>query len=824
MKSKTKEITQVIEKPETRKVILSIENLKKYFVNQGYINKAVDGVSFNLHEGEIIGLIGESGSGKTTVGRSILRLYDDYNGFIRLNEKIISGKKLTRQRTKYLRRNVQMIFQDPHASLNGQHTIYSILREPLIINGILKEKLDDIFLDWQDVKKAFKYTFHINAMQLEVQNYREINRLAKPFFAKWEEEFANFKFSDDDSFEDSFSRFFLYLEEKQLMESKIINNVYTNTNKLFNIYYEHQQKYRNRELSSIETNYWENSKRLKKEIELTKISAEAYEAKKILLKLKQDYKNLKLEKIEQLRTCKNTFINFLNEYKNESEISQIEKLMTLDLKSYIFNLKSQLLFLKKYSVLKEISKKCKYLQFEEARKVIADLDSYADAFFAKYLKEINFHLVQTENIGENSPQLTDEQIKSLDLKLSKPHIEIKKILNEDFEFDFSSYVVLSQKSEEEFDKKIANLEHEILKTKQIIKDGKKKNYSTENLKQAQNALKEAEQTYIEDMNLFLKSYRVKITKAYEQLQEQKQLYLNLRSSQQKCNTKFDEIEKMFWSYLESKITDEKSFKEINALISYYKSDIAVKKDTLKSFQIEKYYLDKDLKNLYILLGIDLKWAAKNIADENVVWKDRFNKYNSNFFKPLAKFYIGQLLCKTIIYKSLEDVGLLKQFAYRYPHEFSGGQLQRIVIARALITQPKIIVADEPIASLDISIQAQVINLLKELCNEKNIGMILIAHDLSMIEYVADNVQIMHLGKIVEFGKTENIYARPIHPYTINLFKAIPKISNSNEKFENISFELDYLEEQKYPNVLEIFNVDTEHYVLGTREQIKKWFK
>ncbi|EPJ15236.1 ABC transporter family protein, partial [Chlamydia psittaci 01DC11] len=86
----------------------------------------------------------------------------------------------------------------------------------------------------------------------------------------------------------------------------------------------------------------------------------------------------------------------------------------------------------------------------------------------------------------------------------------------------------------------------------------------------------------------------------------------------------------------------------------------------------------------------------------------------------------------------------KQFAYRYPHEFSGGQLQRIVIARALISSPTIVVADEPIASLDISIQAQVVNLLKELCAKKNIGLIFIAHDLSMVEYVADYIQIMHL--------------------------------------------------------------------------------
>ncbi|SYV89861.1 cobalt transporter ATP-binding subunit, partial [Metamycoplasma alkalescens] len=131
-----------------KKVILSIDNLKKYFVTNGIINKAVDGVSFDVHEGEIVGLIGESGSGKTTVGRKILRLYDEYNGFVILDDKIISGKNISYSLKKYLRKNVQMIFQDPHASLNSQQNIYNILKEPLLVNGIMNNKIKDIFSDW----------------------------------------------------------------------------------------------------------------------------------------------------------------------------------------------------------------------------------------------------------------------------------------------------------------------------------------------------------------------------------------------------------------------------------------------------------------------------------------------------------------------------------------------------------------------------------------------------------------------------------------------------------------------------------------------------
>ena len=236
-----------------KKIILSLENLKKYFVNQGFINKAVDDVSFDVHEGEIVGLIGESGSGKTTVGRSLLRLYDDYNGFVRLDGKIISGKYISNARRKFLRKNVQMIFQDPHASLNGQQPIYSILKEPLMVNGIMSEKIKDIFSDWEDVKNSFKYTFQINAMALESQNYREITKIARPFFEKWTKKLSMFDFDRSLSNEDNFTSFFGYLEEKQNMESIIINNMYSNTNKLLDLYYECQAKYRNKDLSLPET-------------------------------------------------------------------------------------------------------------------------------------------------------------------------------------------------------------------------------------------------------------------------------------------------------------------------------------------------------------------------------------------------------------------------------------------------------------------------------------------------------------------------------------------------------------------------------------------
>ena len=145
-----------------------------------------------------------------------------------------------------------------------------------------------------------------------------------------------------------------------------------------------------------------------------------------------------------------------------------------------------------------------------------------------------------------------------------------------------------------------------------------------------------------------------------------------------------------------------------------------------------------------------------------------------------------------VYKLLEIVGLNREHASRFPHEFSGGQRQRIGIARALAVDPEVLVCDEPISALDVSIQAQVVNLLKDLQRERNLTLLFIAHDLSMVKYISDRVAVMYRGKVVELGTPEAVYGDPVHSYTKSLISAVPIADPDYKKTSKINMDESYL--------------------------------
>ena len=187
------------------------------------------------------------------------------------------------------------------------------------------------------------------------------------------------------------------------------------------------------------------------------------------------------------------------------------------------------------------------------------------------------------------------------------------------------------------------------------------------------------------------------------------------------------------------------------------------------------------------------------------------------------------LCKTKeertqkVYELLRTVGLNEQHASRYPHEFSGGQRQRIGIARALAVEPKFIIADEPISALDVSIQAQVVNLLRKLQKENGLTYLFIAHDLSMVKYISDRIGVMHKGKLVELATSDELYENPLHPYTKSLLSAIPLPDPNYEKTrKRIKYDPsihDYSKEN--PEWVEI---RPGHFIYGSKSELNNYEK
>ena len=176
-----------------------------------------------------------------------------------------------------------------------------------------------------------------------------------------------------------------------------------------------------------------------------------------------------------------------------------------------------------------------------------------------------------------------------------------------------------------------------------------------------------------------------------------------------------------------------------------------------------------------------------------------------------------------VYKILDLVGLSHEHALRYPHQFSGGQRQRIGIARALIMNPELVIADEAISALDVSIQAQVVNLMRDIQKETGTAYLFIAHDLSMVKYISDRIGVLHLGHLVETGTTEEIFTNPIHPYTKSLLSAIPHPNPHVEK-KRIAVSYDYATSGIDYSKGTQHHIDGEHYVLASDEELANWCK
>ncbi len=800
-----------------KKKILSVNNLEKYFVKSGKLIKVLEDINFDVYEKDFFGIIGESGSGKSTTGKCIIGLYEPTSGLINFDNKIINHKNLNKKDKKWLCKNMSMIFQDPMSSLNPRKNVLSLVAEPLFINKVITKDVKETIHICQKINAYFKNTFRWQDYHLNSKYLIPFYQSATKVFQEGAKNIMSFDLNEKNikTLILNFSSFLLDVESSYKILIPQIYKINSLTKDLvrFNL-----NKLESKKIHIEESNYYELEKELNE--------------KNRLLKAPQDYWDLKQEKEKLAKELQEIIINLnnkshsnginylqatINSLKTELNIYRQNKNITTSLSEYhllkvkILMIKETLNILKNFDVNNCIS--------------IEDLEyflAYIDFKIKARYNNIILDLIKLLKIGETIDELSLEKDdkKNIYKIISEYRILYEKIVE--------NIKVLSTKN-------IANefYEIDILKSKLIKKS---------NLVQAENIKrKEMIQNNIEKINQRLHKIKTEYVNSSEFLTNKQILDQAKIKLEKEFLIKEDFVKKENANF-KNKIIPliDKQNEEINQCIrsfkeskkNYFNKINIIKKNIIKFI---KEGSDDDKKYWINFIKKEISSKIKNIKaidfeletylDEIYVYKKirTTNKYKIKIYNHALK----QIITREYVYQALNDVGLKNEHAYRYPHEFSGGQRQRIVIARALIMKPKLIIADEPISALDVSIQAQVINIMKNLSKTLGITFLFIAHDLSMVRYVSNRLIIMHKGRIVEKGETKIIFKNPIHPYTKSLIKSSPELRKIHVNLANLNDNLEYDKEyDKSEDKPKFYSVDenNEHFVFATKEQILKWTK
>lgn len=272
-----------------------------------------------------------------------------------------------------------------------------------------------------------------------------------------------------------------------------------------------------------------------------------------------------------------------------------------------------------------------------------------------------------------------------------------------------------------------------------------------------------------------------------------------------------------------KTADEATEAQVESLKENYKQKIQAIKDHIDEVEREQYeaiaqikydnkHVDKKLMSHMQMIfqdpvdSLDPRMTVEDIIQEGLHIQGQYNKFkNSQKVKDV-----------------LIKVGLLPEYASRYPHEFSGGQRQRIGIARALVMNPKFLICDEPISALDVSIRAQIINLLNDLKEEMGLTIMFIAHDLSVVKYFCDRIAVMYYGEIVELASSDELFKHPLHPYTHALLSAIPKPDPLSEKTRTRYLYIPANEHDYSKEAPKLVEIVPGHWVLANSVELEKY--
>lgn len=768
-----------------KKKILKIENLNKFFINRNNYKIALDNISFDVTEGDFLGIIGESGSGKTTLGRTIIRLNDATSGKIKLFNKNISNKKISKQENLTICRSMQMIFQDPLSSLNPKMNILKIISEPIVINKSLKKENIKIIDSRHKTNFLFEYEILSGLAKNKYEKLYEYYVEYKKIINETITKIDDFKFTNNDSWTESFSDLetifdHYIMSQKPVIE--ILNKMYENAKKIIKVY---DKKVKTNDLDPIYSKYIEYANNLD-------------EAKADFGNKENSINNLK----KKFNKIKKDIAFFKSNRLVRSEIKDLKihiKLNSNGMKiaktKRDYNFKKILLIRDrlKLGILDD------FLNFEnvDEENLINEYRNIRDIIDEFFKNE--FIRIFNDNISENY----EEKMSSIDYDLIKKEIEnnLSKSL-----IDFKNKLQMI----DEKNKIIINvllsektmIAEEISKLKLKKKKQEKTFYSSESYIQKNNDFKKIK----EELNLIRKEKHKKhndfIYKSLSELKEK----IKIESNEVKNRKNFlsKRLNILIKELIDIRPNDLSNFSKKDASQVIKKNTKSMKeqlKNKMSSFKLIDFEFTKILEYYFI---------EERICSSN---RSKLFFYRNDFLK---------IMILEKVFDLLESVGLKKEHAYRYPHEFSGGQRQRIVIARALINDPKIIIADEAISALDVSIQAQVVNMMKELCDKRDVTFLFIAHDISMVHYICNKVIIMHNGKIVEKGSTNKIFKNPVHPYTQSLLKAVPELWKMDVDLSLFGDNSNYSESYSISNKPHFMKVENDHEVLATKEQFDKW--
>ncbi|CAM9110660.1 ATP-binding cassette domain-containing protein [Mycoplasma marinum] len=779
---------------ENNKNILEVKKLNKVFPQKGSLLLAVDGAGFSLKKGETIGLIGESGSGKTTIGRTIIRLHKPTSGRILIDGVDVASKKLTKDEIYTLRSNVQMIFQDPYSSLNEQKNIMNIVSEPIKTLKLDQKYITDLYKDSDKIYHFFGYQLE-DYYSNRIFRFRKFaNKIANEAYDDIFKSINEIQFNKKTKIENSKLLLSTFFGWKEKANHQIVNRMLSIPNEIFGMWENYRKRVQEGDLElSLEKNLLESMNAYEDALERSKHSKKCIQLNKELKKLEQEEEALETFTKNLNKQSSKSFENAISEWKNNAKIKLISAKKTETFGEFNF------IFLD-YLISRKINKIIKKIQ-EEKNLINDAFPEMVHELYEAFKLELKDKFNEYKNVNDKSIKTEIKNINQLSVKITKisddfiekasiKNAELDKYIYKKFLEDASILKIETlQILKDKIIAKKAELEEESKVEKNLI--------SPKEVELLKQKYEEAARIDREDLEKYKKERVIRVAK--EEAERKKILE--------------DQNKFLLENNKKSEILLQDKFKEILALnIDNFESFSSLKSDS----NLKKWF-EKEIKKYNSNINSIDQEIKRNQKDLDIIQKFIFNTLSS-------KRKIKKLLVKNRVFKALEDSGLTKAHAFRYPHEFSGGMRQRVGIARAIIAEPKIIIADEPIAALDLSIQAQIVNMLKKLQKRDNMSMIFIAHDLSMVKYISDKILIIHLGKIVEFGKTEEIFENPIHPYTKNLISSMPDIAKISNGFEENNFKATYLDKYSSLNSPEYHKISSTHEVLADQEQIKTWTK